>query len=433
MDKKPSILAKALAKLNLMQKQLVEESQVLDELKEQEAASETELETLRAELEAKTAAVQSLGEELKKTGSEKEKLEAGLKNASAEFKLLLARHEALQEDQDARLKQLSELTAANQHLRHTLKEKEEVCSGAIQASRAEAAEKEVLFVSLRAELKKYQAESAALSHKLAEKAGEFKAGLEKERAEFRLNLEKLEAGGTEAEKGLLGEIEALRESLRQKAAEAARSGAEIQKLLDKNEALAADYEGRLLKLETLTASLKEELKRQKAQNDDLSGELRGQAAESGTLLDKEKAEAKAAQAKAQGGLRELEETAKHLRRDLEAAGLELEKLKGENAAVKALRDAGLVKIKEQEMFSKSALSALHEKEEDLQLLNNRVLELADELSKHKADTHRRAELLRLELDEKNRLASRLARELEAARSEIANLKAELETRPKDRK
>ena len=89
MVKKHNIVSRALVKLKLMQRQLSEESQVLDELKEKEDADQREIEALQAELETKTVEVLSLGEELKKRSSEKEKAEAALRNTSAEFKTLL--------------------------------------------------------------------------------------------------------------------------------------------------------------------------------------------------------------------------------------------------------------------------------------------------------------------------------------------------------
>jgi len=363
MDKKTNILGRALAKLNLMQKQLVEESQVLDELKEQEEADACELETLRSELEKKDAALLSLNEELKKRASEKENLEA----------------------------------------------------------------------SLRAELRRKEAENADLSHKLMGKSAEHKTELERERADFRINYEKLEYGAAEAEKSLLSEADALRESLRQKAAEAARAGAETQSLLGRQEALTADYEARLMKLDVLNASLKEELKKQKAENEALSKELRAQAAEALALLESERAEAKNAQARAHSEARALGETIKVLRHESDKMHADLEKARHDHAEIKSLRAAGAVKITELEMFSKSASSALKENREELELLKERVKDLTDELSKHSADSRRRLELLRLELEEKSKQIARHNRELETARAEKESLKIELEALGKGNK
>lgn len=75
MANKINILKKALARLSLAQKNLAEESQVLGDLKAQEEAEESELETLRAELKAKASGLLSLNEELEKVRSEN----AGLK------------------------------------------------------------------------------------------------------------------------------------------------------------------------------------------------------------------------------------------------------------------------------------------------------------------------------------------------------------------
>lgn len=430
MDKKTNILSRALAKLNLMQKQLVEESQVLDELKEQEEADACELETLRAELETKNAAVLALNEELKKRASDKEKLENCLKSGSAEFKTMQDKHDALKEELEGRLLKLAELNASNQHLLRSLREKEESFKAETEAARAEAAAKEKLSAALSAELKKREAENADLSHKLLGKAAEYKIELERERAEFRINYEKLEHGAAEAEKGLLNEAEALRESLRQKAAETARAGAETQSLLGKQEALTADHEARLMKLDALNASLKEELKKQKAENEALSKELRAQAAEALALLESERAEAKNAQARAHNEARSLGETIKVLRHESDKLHSDLEKAGHERAELKSLLAAGAVKITELELFSKSASSALKENKEELELLKERLKDLTDELSKHSADSRRRQELLRLELEEKNKQIARHNRELEAARAEKESLKAELDSKEK---
>lgn len=433
MDKKTNILGRALAKLSLMQKQLTEESQVLDELKAQEEADACELETLRAELETKNASILALNEELKKRASDKEKLETCLKSGSVDLKNLRDKHDALKEDLEARLLKLAELNASNQHLLRSLREKEESYKAETEAARAEAAAKEKLSSSLREELRKREAENADLAHKLLGKAAEYKTELERERAEFRINYEKLEYGAAEAEKGLMSEAEALRESLRQKAAEVARAGAETQSLLGKQEALAADYEARLAKLEVSNASLKEELKKQKAENEALSKEIRAQAAEALALLESERAEAKNAQTRAHNEARSLGETIKVLRHESDKMHADLEKARQQYAEIKSLRDAGAVKVTELELFSKSASSALKENKEELELLKERLKDLTDELSKHSADSRRRQELLRLELEEKNKQIARHNRELEAVRAEKESLKNELDSREKEKR
>jgi chromosome segregation ATPase len=336
-----------------MQKQLTEESQVLDELKEQEEADECELGTLQSELSEKTAAISTLNEELKKRSSDKEKLEADLKKSFAEFKTLLDKYETLRENREGDLLKIKELDDANQRLLRSLKEKDEAHKNAVSAAKTETADKEALASSLQNELKKLEEENRALSHKLTDKTSEFKAELEKERADFRLNYEKMEAGTAQAEKALLRELEALRDSLRQKAAETARFAVDIQALTDKQEALKADYEARLLKLDA------------------------------------------------------------------------------QNSAVRTQREAGLMKIKEQDIFSQSAVSALREKDDDLQLLNGRIEDLTKELAKNKADSQRRLELLRLELEEKSRHADYLNREIEKNQAEKEGLKKELLVREKE--
>lgn len=353
MTKKTNIVSRALAKLSLMQKQLTEESQVLDELKVQEEADECEIGTLQSELGEKTAAIFTLNEELKKLNSDKEKLEADLKKNFAEFKALADKYEALREARETDLLKIEEQDAANQRLLRSLKEKDEAHKNAVAAAKTETADKEALAASLRDELRKSEEENRALSHKLTDKTAEFKAELEKERADFRLNYEKMEAGTAQAEKALLRELEALRDSLRQKAAETARFGVDIQALTDRHEALKADYEARLLKLDA------------------------------------------------------------------------------QNSAVRTQREAGLLKIKEQDIFSQSAVSALREKDDDLQLLNGRIEDLTKELSKNKSDSQRRLELLRLELDEKNRNVDYLNRELEKQQAEKEGVKKELAVREKE--
>lgn len=334
MDKKTNILSRALAKLNLMQKQLVEESQVLDELKEQEEADASELETLKADLAAKAGNVLSLNEELKK----------------------------------------------------------------------------------------YKEENAALSGALMKRAAEFTAELDRERTEFRLNYGKMETAAAEAEKGLLKELETLRDSLRQKAADAARAGAEVQTLQDRKEALAADYEARLLRLEALNSSIKEEIKKQKAENETLIRESSARSAEEAALRESERAGARIALAAAHKEILSLGEAIRHLRHETDNLSLELEKARSEDAEVKALREAGLVKITELEMFSKSAASALKESKAEIEALRNSGKDLSDELYKERADSRRRLEILRLELDDKNRQLARLTRELDAARAEKKTLR-----------
>lgn len=337
MDKKTNILGRALAKLNLMQKQLVEESQVLDELKEQEDADRRELEALRSELCAKSVSIESLKEELGKRDSEIRRLAAGIEKSSAEFK----------------------------------------------------------------------------------------NALDRERSDARFNYGKLEAGAAEAEKRLEAEAEALRESLRQKTAEASRSGAEVKSLLGSNEQLKDDYEGRLKELQAANDSLAEGARKQKSGIENLFSELRNQAAEFNALLDKERAEDKTARTNAQKEIRELNAALKTLQHEQQKLTAEAEKLRDENAEVKTLRDSALVKIMEMEMFSKSATSALKESRLELELLEKSKKELSDELSKDKADFRRRLELARLELEEKKRQLDRLTRALDAAKTENVNLKAEL--------
>ena len=547
-------------KLKLMQRQLSEESQVLDELKEKEDADQREIEALQAELETKTVETLSLGEELKKRSSEKEKAEAALRNTSAEFKTLLEKCETLKGDHDGALLKLDEMSAFNQRLLRSLKEKEEIYKNEVAAVKAETADEIMLVATLRDELKRQKDENGNLSHKLLDRAAEFKAALEKERAEFRLNLEKLEKGSEEAGKTLLNEVEALKESLRQKAAEAARSdaevknllnqyealkqndegrllhalkekeevykseveaaksetagkealaaslreelkkqkeenlnlshellgtaaeyksalekeraefrlnlekmasstaeaekglssevetlrdtlrqktaelahsGAQIQTLLNKHDAVKADYEARLLKLDGLNASVKEEVNKQKTETELLSLEVRSKAAEFKARLESEKAEAKNEHKKSQEEIRELNETIKRLQRETEQAGLEVAKIRDENSAIKAQRDTGFVKLTEQEIYAKSASSALKENREELEVLKDSMRNLSEEMEKAKADSRRRLELLRLELEEKNRQLSHLNREIEKGKAEKESLKAELAAREKD--
>lgn len=139
MVKKYNIVSRALVKLKLMQKQLSEESQVLDELKEKEDADQCEIEAFQAELKAKSAEVLSLGEELKKRNLDKEKAEAALRNTSAECKTLLEKCEALKGDYDGALLKLDEMSAFNQRLLRSLKEKEEIYKNEVASAKAETA------------------------------------------------------------------------------------------------------------------------------------------------------------------------------------------------------------------------------------------------------------------------------------------------------
>jgi len=329
MDRTSNILSRALAKLKLAQSQLIEESQVLDELKEHEEAAECELGILRSEISAKDAKIASLNEQLEKR----------------------------------------------------------------------------------------EEEARNLSRELIGKTGEFKAALERERTGFKLNYEKLEATAALGEKGLLSEVESLRDSLSQKAAEAARSGAEIQNLMSRNEALRDDCERRLLELETVNASLSEGVKKHKKGTEALFCEIRSQAAEFNAVIDSERAEARPAGAKAQKEILDLNTSLKNLHGELARLTMENAKLGEENSRLKALQEAGLVKIIELEMFAKSAASALKENKSELDITKAHMKDVSDEMSKDKADSRRRLAIVRLELDEKNRELSRLTRELDAARAE----------------
>ena len=338
--------------------------------------------------------------------------------SDAEIKTLLNQYEALKQNDEGRLLQI-------------LREKEEVYKNEVEAARSDAAGKEALAASLREELKKQKEENLNLSHELLGTAAEYKAALEKERAEFRLNLEKMASGTAEAEKGLSSDVEALRDSLRQKAAELAHSGAQIQTLLSKHDAVKTDYEARLLKLDGLNASVKEEVNKQKTETELLSLEVRSKAAEFKARLDSEREEAKTEHNKAQEEMRRLNETIKRLQRETEEAVLEAAKIKDENAAIKAQRDTGFVRLTEQEIYAKSASSALKENREELEILKDSMKDLSEEMEKTKADSRRRLELLRLELEDKNRQLSHLNREIEKGKAEKETLKAELAAREKE--
>ncbi|OIO00017.1 MAG: hypothetical protein AUJ51_11145 [Elusimicrobia bacterium CG1_02_56_21] len=96
MDRTSNILSRALAKLKLAQSQLIEESQVLDELKEHEEAAECELGILRSEISAKDAKIASLNEQLEKREEEARNLSRELIGKTGEFKAALERENRLQ-------------------------------------------------------------------------------------------------------------------------------------------------------------------------------------------------------------------------------------------------------------------------------------------------------------------------------------------------
>ncbi|MDO8804049.1 MAG: hypothetical protein Q7R35_06445 [Elusimicrobiota bacterium] len=374
MFKRNGILRKALAKLTLMQQELAEESQVLGELKENEEADECEFKTLQSELGAKTDALASLTEALKERDSEVGKLTAELKKGPENLK-------ALHDKNAAQLLKLEELNAANQRLLRTLWEKEESCRREVEAAKAEAAAKDALAASLKEELDKHEKESKALSREYIGKVAEYKAALDRERADFRLDYEKQVSGAALAEKGFLNEVEALKNTLRQKGTEAVRADAVIKSFTEKQVALTEDYERRLRSLDLLNASLREEVKKRMAETEALSREVRVQAAEFKLLLEREQAEAKTSQTKDQIEIRKLTEDFKRIPREMDKLSIELKAARGESAALEAQRDAGLIKIAEQEVFSKSALSALKEKERDIKLLRDRLEDISNDLSK----------------------------------------------------
>ena len=374
MFKRHNIISKALAKLKLMQQELVEESQVLGELEENEDADECEFKTLQAELSAKTDALSSLTRALKERDAEIARLEAALNKSAEDFKVLL--------DKKAELPlRLDELNAANQRLLRTLWDKEEAGRKDIEAAKSAMAAQEALAASLKEELKQKERENKLLSQEFVGKAAEYKAALDKERAEFRLNYEKIGSGAAQAEKEFLSELQALKNTIWHKDKEAARADAAIKALAEKGEALAKDYEERLLKLDALNASLREDVKKKIQETDALSREARSQAAEFKRLLDTEREESKTAQAKDQKEIRELSETVRHIRREMNRLHLDLEAAKEEHAAVKTQRDSLLIKTTEQEIFTRSAESALKDKQGELKTLQDRLDDISSDLSK----------------------------------------------------
>ena len=377
MFKRHGILNKALAKLKLMQQELVEESQVLGELEENEDADECEFKTLQAELSAKTDALSSLTRALKERDAEIARLEASLNKSAEDFKAL--------HDKKAELPlKLDELNATNQRLLRTLWDKEEAGRKDIEAARSATAAQEALAASLKEELKQKERENKLLSQEFVGKAAEYKAALDKERAEFRLNYEKIGSGAAQAEKEFLSELQALKNTIWHKDKEAARADAAIKALAEKGEALAKDYEERLLKLDALNASLREDVKKKIQETDALSREARSQAAEFKRLLDSEREEAKTAQAKDQKEISELSETVRHIRREMNRLHLDLEATKEEHAAVKTQRDSLLIKTTEQEIFTRSAESALKDKHGELKTLQDRLDDISSDLSKKRS-------------------------------------------------
>ena len=377
MFKRHGILNKALAKLKLMQQELVEESQVLGELEENEDADECEFKTLQAELSAKTEALSSLTRALKERDAEIARLEAALNKSAEDFKVLL--------DKKAELPlKLDELNATNQRLLRTLWDKEEAGRKDIEAARSATAAQEALAASLKEELKQKERENKLLSQEFVGKAAEYKAALDKERAEFRLNYEKIGSGAAQAEKEFLSELQALKNTIWHKDKETARADAAITALTEKGEALAKDYEERLLRLDALNASQRDDVKKKIQETDALSREVRSQAAEFKRLLDSEREEAKTAQAKDQKEISELSETVRHIRREMNRLHLDLEATKEEHAAVKTQRDSLLIKTTEQEIFTRSAESALKDKHGELKTLQDRLDDISSDLSKKRS-------------------------------------------------
>jgi len=377
MFKRHGILNKALAKLKLMQQELVEESQVLGELEENEDADECEFKTLQAELSAKTDALSSLTRALKERDAEIARLEAALNKSAEDFKVLL--------DKKAELPlKLDELNATNQRLLRTLWDKEEAGRKDIEAARSATAAQEALAASLKEELKQKERENKLLSQEFVGKAAEYKAALDKERAEFRLNYEKIGSGAAQAEKEFLSELQALKNTIWHKDKETARADAAITALTEKGEALAKDYEERLLRLDALNASQRDDVKKKIQETDALSREVRSQAAEFKRLLDSEREEAKTAQAKDQKEISELSETVRHIRREMNRLHLDLEATKEEHAAVKTQRDSLLIKTTEQEIFTRSAESALKDKHGELKTLQDRLDDISSDLSKKRS-------------------------------------------------
>lgn len=281
-----------------MEQQLDEESKVLGELKEKEEADLREFEQLQSEQNEKNKTISSLTGALKAKDGEIAKLEADLRRAAEEYKALVKQH-------DLQSLKIEDLSSANQRLLRSLKDKYGDYISELKAANAEAAEKEAQAAALRKELASRKTEIDNLSRELMGKTAEFKAVLDKERADFRQSFEKMGYGSAQTEKKLLSEIETLKESIWHKDAEAVHAETRIRNLLDKQKALEECYEGRLLELRELNAAVKEE------------------------------------------------------------------------------RDSALNKVAEQDIFAKSAASALKEKEEELKILKSRMDDVLTDLSQGK--------------------------------------------------
>lgn len=188
-------------------------------------------------------------------------------------------------------------------------------------------------------------------------------------------------------------------------------------------------------LETLRASvaardrrvcgLEEELAALRSEKDALARELSVVGGAYRAQLEKERAEARGGRMKALEEVGRLEAEAGDLRRRSEELAAELERSRAAVNEARSLYEAAQLKLKEQEVFSRSASSALREKEEDITQLRAKAEFLSAELAKAGEDHCRRSELLRLELEEAKRFISHLNREVETRDAELARAKKEL--------
>lgn len=166
MIKKNNILTRALSKLKLMEKQLVEESQVLDELKLKEEADENELEALRAAAAAKDRRLGALEEEVRSLRSEKEAMSrelSGLENAS---RVQLEKERA--EARGEHMKALEEVRRLGGEL-NDLRRKSDGLAGELERRAAEALEARSLYEAAQVKIKEQEVFSHSAASALREK------------------------------------------------------------------------------------------------------------------------------------------------------------------------------------------------------------------------------------------------------------------------
>ncbi|MBI4801924.1 MAG: hypothetical protein HY796_05310, partial [Elusimicrobia bacterium] len=353
----------------------------------------------------------------------------------------------------------------------------------LQVLNRELKNKELLIAELQSALDKRQAQCERAELELAGKTSEFKSAINGEREEYRTRCDKLEKEFSAMEKALMDELQGLKEAVSRKDADFDRLNLDMKSAHDRRKAdeekigaLAAkirDLDAALqqtrfsleekTKYITLTVKALERVKKESETNfeklsrrDREVNELKTSLESAKAVIDNLRTDLAARDREAAAREKELSSEPQTLkdaitRGELENAGLkkELATASTHNALLKGELETRMLEIKEINVFNKSSLSALREKDEDLADLKDRLeaarkeldlsnaesgelaasresaARLAGEIKKLEQDRAREAEALNLELKNKDQVIFGLQSELAKRREERERLESEL--------